>query len=184
MKGVLSRIVALIYRWFNKVTALRGNVVIGSGFVVGAQSYLKAPDQIVVGDHVHIGRNFFLACNGKIGNGVLISSYVSVVGQHDHDMKAVGHFISLAPWLYAEESRSTNETDEIDIGDDVWIGFGAILLSGISIGRGAVIGAGSVVTKNVLPYEIVVGVPAKKSGMRFSEAEIDRHERLLKEKFG
>ena len=65
------------------------------------------------------------------------------------------------------------------IEDDCWIGCGAIILTGVKIGRGAIIGAGSVVTKDVKPYSIVLGNPAKKIGMRFSKKEIREHERIL-----
>ena len=49
----------------------------------------------------------------------------------------------------------------IKIEDDVWIGAGAIILDGVTIGRGSVIGAGAVVTKNIPPYSVAVGVPAR-----------------------
>jgi acetyltransferase-like isoleucine patch superfamily enzyme len=56
---------------------------------------------------------------------------------------------------------------DILIGNDVWIGFGSIILSGVEIGDGSIIGAGSVVSKDVEPYSIYVGNPAKKIGQRF-----------------
>lgn len=68
---------------------------------------------------------------------------------------------------------------QIDIGCDVWIGFGSVLLSGVSIGRGAVVSAGSVVMDNVAPYDIVRGNPAKRVGRRFSGNQIGCHERGL-----
>jgi acetyltransferase-like isoleucine patch superfamily enzyme len=61
---------------------------------------------------------------------------------------------------------------DVIIGHDVWIGFGATILSGVRIGNGAVIGACSVVTKNVPPYGIVAGNPAKLIRLRFNEDEI------------
>lgn len=60
-------------------------------------------------------------------------------------------------------------TAKIIVGHDVWIGANAIVLSGVSIGTGAVVGAGSVVTKSIPPYEIWAGNPAKKIRDRFSE---------------
>ena len=60
------------------------------------------------------------------------------------------------------------------IGNDVWIGFRAIILSGVQIGDGAVIGAGAVVTKNVEPYSIVAGNPAKLIKRRFNADEIKK----------
>lgn len=69
----------------------------------------------------------------------------------------------------------------IIIEDDVWIGANAIILSGVTIGEGAIIGAGSVVTKNVEPYTIFAGNPAKKIKMRFTEDELLNHRQLLYE---
>jgi len=59
------------------------------------------------------------------------------------------------------------------IGNDVWIGYGAIILEGVSVGDGAIIAAGAVVTKNVPPYEIWGGVPAKFISKRFSDEDIN-----------
>lgn len=63
---------------------------------------------------------------------------------------------------------------DIFIEDDVWIGTNAIILGGVHIGRGSIIAAGSVVTKDVEPYSIIGGVPAKRISMRFSQEIIDR----------
>ncbi|MEP7277990.1 MAG: DapH/DapD/GlmU-related protein, partial [Bacteroidota bacterium] len=62
------------------------------------------------------------------------------------------------------------------IEDDVWIGYGSTILSGVKIGRGSIIAAGSLVTKDVLPYSIYAGVPAKKIKNRFdNEADLHAH---------
>lgn len=63
---------------------------------------------------------------------------------------------------------------DISIGNDVWIGSRAMIMSGVSIGNGAIIAAGAVVTKNVAPYEIVGGNPAKHIRFRFDVSQIDR----------
>lgn len=63
---------------------------------------------------------------------------------------------------------------DIIIGNDVWIGYEALVLAGVTIGDGAIIGARAVVTKDVPPYTIVGGVPAKAIRRRFSESVIDR----------
>ena len=65
----------------------------------------------------------------------------------------------------------------IEVDDDVWIGYGATIMSGVHIGQGAVVAAGAVVTKDVAPYAIVGGVPAKIIKYRFPETMI---EELLK----
>ncbi len=71
--------------------------------------------------------------------------------------------------------------EKIIIDDDVWIGAGAIILSPVYIGRGSVIAAGSVVKSDIPPYAIVAGVPSKVIRMRFSQKEIEEHEKLLVE---
>lgn len=81
-------------------------------------------------------------------------------------------------------SIKDHEKREIDdkgviIGNDVWIGTRAIILSGVVIGDGAVIAAGAVVTKDIPPYAIVGGNPAKIIKYRFSDDEIKKHETIL-----
>jgi acetyltransferase-like isoleucine patch superfamily enzyme len=69
------------------------------------------------------------------------------------------------------------------IGDDVWVGYGAIILSGVTIGEGSIIAAGSLVTKDVEPYSVYAGVPARRMGDRFSTVEDrEEHIRLYKQK--
>lgn len=64
------------------------------------------------------------------------------------------------------------------IGNDVWIGYEAVILSGVTIGDGAVIGSRAVVTKDVPPYTIVGGVPARPIRRRFDEVTIEKLEAL------
>jgi serine acetyltransferase len=68
--------------------------------------------------------------------------------------------------------------EDVEIGNDVWIGDTATLLSGVRIGNGAVIGARSVVTKDVPPYAIVVGNPARIARLRFTPEQISALERI------
>lgn len=77
-----------------------------------------------------------------------------------------------------KEKKPENDLKVI-IEDDVWLGTGAIILKGVTIGRGSVIAAGALVTKDVPPYSIVGGLPAKVIKMRFSEQELKEHKRLL-----
>lgn len=79
------------------------------------------------------------------------------------------------------EKLPENDRDII-IDDDVWIGINAIILGGVHIGTGSVIGAGSVVTKDVPPYAIVGGNPAKVIRYRFTEEEIKTHTEILERK--
>ncbi len=67
--------------------------------------------------------------------------------------------------------------------DDVWIGYGAILLSGVRVCRGSIVAAGAVVTDDVAPYAIVAGNPARQVGRRMPEDRVEEHERLLRERY-
>jgi len=84
-----------------------------------------------------------------------------------------GHDVSIGPdatiLTLGHDPRSPGFADsggDVTIGDYVWIGYGSIILPGIRIGDGAVVGAGAVVTKNVEPYSVVAGNPARKIGER------------------
>jgi serine acetyltransferase len=82
--------------------------------------------------------------------------------------------------------HSSQRAEEVTVEADVWIGYGAMVLTGVRIGRGAIVAAGSTVTKDVAPYSIVAGTPARKVGMRFQGAdEVAVHERGIRQgKFG
>ena len=75
-------------------------------------------------------------------------------------------------------SDAWDNKGDITIGNDVWIGYEAVILSGVTVGDGAVIGARSLVTKNVPPYTVVGGVPAKIIKKRYPEDVISALNRL------
>ena len=113
----------------------------------------------------------------KIGNYVMIAPEVVIVtGNHRTDI--IGEYMA-----NISNSQKLPENDQpVVIEDDVWIGARAIILKGVTIGRGSIIGAGAIVMKNVPPYSIYVGTRVIKS--RFTEEQIIEHERLLAEKYG
>ena len=109
---------------------------------------------------------------------LIIKNYVSIAQQVTFILDA-GHYtdrISTYPFkvksLKIQKQEAFGKGD-IVIDDDVWIGYGAIIMSGVTIGQGAVIAAGAVVTKDVEPYAIVGGVPAKLIKKRFSDEIIE-----------
>jgi acetyltransferase-like isoleucine patch superfamily enzyme len=99
----------------------------------------------------------------------MLAGSVAIVGG-DHVMNSVD-----VPMIFAGREVSK----KVEIGDDVWIGHGAIILHGVNIGNGANVAAGSVVTKDVAPYTIVGGVPAKLIRYRFDENQIKLHQEML-----
>ena len=107
----------------------------------------------------------------------IASNVVTAVGRHP-----TCEFVSVHPAFYSpdlsrcglsfsNEVRFTESKGRVKIGNDVWIGTGVILLDGVCIGDGAIIAAGAVVNKDVEPYSIVAGVPARKIRKRFADVD-------------
>ena len=172
LSATVRRLWQLIYRRFG----VRKNVIAGAGLHVGIGSIIDAPRRMVIGRDVHIGKFCTIECDGKIGDYVMLANTVGLIGRFDHDHHYVGKPIRHAPWIGDPDYRGAGRGLEIIVGDDVWIGYGAVVLSGVAIGRGAIIAAGSVVTSDIPPYAIAAGYPARKIAQRFTEAEIAAHE--------
>ena len=128
---------------------------IGKNVVFHFRTEIRGIHRLKIGAGTIIGDNALLAAQRglTIGENVNLSSNVSIYsGEHDHR----------DPYF-----RSTPEkTRPITIGDRVWIGSNAIILTGVNIGEGAVCCAGCVVTKDVEPFTVVAGIPAKKVNER------------------
>ena len=154
-------------------------VKVGRNLHLGILSYVSASDALTIGNDVYIGKFCSIQCNGYIGDGVLIANNVGIVGRFDHDFRARGVLMRHAPHVHSSESLKRDPRNSVTIEGDSWIGFGAVILSGITIGRGAVIAAGAVIHRDVPPYAIVAGSPAKQIGVRFSDEEIKDHEKRL-----
>ena len=102
----------------------------------------------------------------------MLAPHVKIVGK-DHEMRGVGVPTRIAPpEKHWSQIITTFESD-------AWIGQGAMIYHGLTIGRGAVIAAGSVVTKDVPRYAVMAGVPAKLIRMRFSPSQIESHKKIL-----
>lgn len=114
---------------------------------------------VSVGDSVHIGEDNLFICylaEVRIGNHVMTGPRASIItGGHridilDRYMDEIGH----------DEKRPEDDRDVV-IEDDVWIGSNTTILRGVTVGTGSVVAAGAVVTKDVPPYAVVAGVPAR-----------------------
>ena len=136
---------------------------------------------VKLGDYSSIGVNSKVS-NAEIGRFSIIARE-TYVGVGPHPTVYLTHhsiFYKNKPWGFHPEwveRIEFNESPISHIGNDVWIGTRAIVMDGVSIGDGAIVAAGAVVTKDVPPYAIVGGVPAKIIRYRFSEEII---EQLLK----
>ena len=112
--------------------------------------YIGDSSKVKIGKHCHINENVFIQ-GATIGNYVMIAPNVTLLNSlHNYQKIDI-------PMIKQGGIENLNST----IKDDVWIGRNAIIMPNITIGEGAVVAAGSVVTKNVEPYTVVGGVPAK-----------------------
>lgn len=120
-----------------------------------------------------------------IGDFVSIAGNVSFLLDVEHYLNHISTFPYRVKVLHSSNSESFSKGN-IVIEDDVWIGYGATIMSGVHIGRGAVIAAGAIVTNDVAPYAVVGGIPAKVIKFRFNKEVIDKllivdYTRLTKE---
>ncbi len=147
----------------------KNSITIGvKTFVSGELLIFKHGGAISIGQNCFIGENSKIWSMSKIeiGDRVLISHGVNIHDNNSHSLSAEmrhQHFVDIFATGHPEDLHDV-PTQPIVIEDDVWIGFNATILKGVKIGKGAVVGACSVVTKDVEPYTIVVGNPARVVG--------------------
>jgi chloramphenicol O-acetyltransferase type B len=144
---------------------------IGKGFHAGARVRLWGKHSIVIGNDFYIGRDSLIECDAVIGRDVIMANRVALVGRYDHNYQQIGVAVRKASQIRDPDYNWKGLDLKVVIGDDVWIGYGTIIISGVTIGNGSIIAAGSVVSKDVEPYSIYAGIPAKKIASRFSSEE-------------
>lgn len=149
---------------------------------------------VEIGDNCEIGETFIDDYSGCRGNNQIwfseIGKFCSIasgvrINAVNHPYKRVSqHRFTYLPKEYgfsnsnSEDIYLERKKKKVIIGNDVWIGHNAIILPGLKIGNGAIIGAGAVVTKDVKPYSVVVGNPAKEIKKRFNDKQIQYLEKI------
>lgn len=134
--------------------------------VAGAQ----VPSDLVAKEYSFVNVGCVIGAGVELGRYVMLAPNVGIVGA-DHRVDVPG-----MPIIFAGRPALKRTV----IQDDAWIGYGAIIMQGVTVGRGAIVAAGAIVTKDVPPYEIHAGIPAKKIGERFSDPEDRRkHDAML-----
>jgi len=174
----------ILFYFLNTVTVYEKVTV--SGFSRGLQNVVfdgknAVPDRCNFSGNVKIGYATTLGYNNVLAGEITIGKYCQLGG--DVVLHATNHPISSMTTyinnnLFQGELKGLKEENEIVIGNDVWIGHGVIIVGNINIGNGAILAAGSVITKDVPPYTIVGGVPAKIIKKRFSNQIIQEIETL------
>ena len=190
MKKLLKRVKQAVHRYkARKSCSFEENVIIDSFDRFEGMNRLTTDVTFLtssIGYASYIGNRSFIK-NTKIGRYTCIATDVmTVAGSHP-----TSKFVSIHPAFYSTRKQSGftyvsedkfsdfNYIDEnhkftVIIGNDVWIGSGVKIMEGVTIGDGAVVAAGAIVTKDVPPYAVVGGVPAKVIKYRFDEETIKK----------
>jgi len=177
--GYLFRLIYLIYRFFSNILYSFLLKKYGEKSSVHPLASIRNHKNISIGDNVIINKNVIIWVESlSLGNNIQINPNTCIYGR-----VIIGSNVMIAPnCMIASGNHDIEINNEpmitqkcttkgpIRIGDDVWIASNSVLLDGISVGNGAIIGAGSIVTKDVPPMAIVIGNPAKIIRYRYDEA--------------
>ncbi len=149
--------------WWRLGARGNGRLRVGDNSIVHCRvDFDHLEGYIKIGDRSYVGICHIVCRTGiVIGDDVLISWDVTIV---DHDSHAVNwehRKNDVANWMQGKKDWANIATAPVTIGNKSWIGFGASILKGVTIGEGAIVGARSVVTRDVAPYTVVAGNPAR-----------------------
>jgi acetyltransferase-like isoleucine patch superfamily enzyme len=148
-------------RMFFLLTFIYNFKRVGRNFYIGKQLSIR-PNTVSIGNDVFIGSYAnFAVCLLEIDDYVMIGPRVAIVGG-DHRFDIVG-----SPSI--KTGRDTQK--KVSIGKDVWIGYGTIIMQGVIIGEGCIVAAGSLVTKDLAPYGVYGGHPARLIKKRFASTK-------------
>jgi chloramphenicol O-acetyltransferase type B len=157
---------------------------IGEGLFIGRRTRIWARERADIGKNFYMGKDSLIETDVIIGDNVMWGSKVAVVGRYDHNYHQVGTPTRLAMDINDAEYTWKGLGIVTIIENDGWVGYGSTILGGVKIGEGSIIGAGSLVTKDVEPYSIYAGVPAKRIRPRFdNEEDLKRHLELVRSKY-
>ena len=169
---------------------------LGLDVIIHPTAIIKRPTLVKIGNHVAIDPFFYMTTAAEIGNYIHISSHVSVIGGtkaklilKDFATIAAGcrlicgsddyaHGSGLIGPVISKKYQSRQKIEPIILEKHSALGTNVVVFPGVTIGEGAVIGAGSVVTKSIEPWTINIGIPAKTIKKR-PRAKILEYERLL-----
>jgi acetyltransferase-like isoleucine patch superfamily enzyme len=149
----LNKVISVLQRRLaNKLIQLQKDQLkrYGANFYMASYVVIVSPSEVEFGNNCAVNEFVHILGGGSVlfGNGVWIANHASIITvTHPSDVEFIGdHPLTLS---------------SVNIEDNVWIGSHATILPGVRLGRSCIVGAGAVVTKDVPPYAVVAGVPAK-----------------------
>lgn len=175
---IINSIIGCLLRRFGRVTVGRNSVVswwglrsvraggvirVGSDSIVRCRIDFDSPHgQVQIGDRCFLGASHLVCHSGIIlGDDVIMSWGVTVVDHDSHPLLWTDRQADVSEWMQGIKRWEKVKISPVRIESKAWIGFGASILKGVCIGEGAVIGANAVVTRDVPPYSVVAGNPAR-----------------------
>jgi galactoside O-acetyltransferase len=146
-----------------KLTSHAGNWEIGSENIIRCRfSFDRSAAKISIGNRCFIGKSHLVSAQSiKIDDDVIISWGVTIVDHDSHALDWSSRRRDVNDWRRGEKNWDDISIMPVHVCSRVWIGFNAIVLKGVTLGEGSVVGAGAVVTKDVPPYSVVAGNPAR-----------------------
>lgn len=167
IKNLFNPAVSLFAKIDNKTVVSRKARVYGKTQItdstMGDYSYVGRESRII---HADIGKFSSIASEVKVGMGTHTLDKISTSSIFTEAKNGTKH-----SWV---ETSTVDPFERVKVGNDVWIGVRSMIMGGVTIGDGAVIGAGAIVTKDIPPYAVAVGVPAKVIRFRFTKEQIDK----------
>ena len=147
---------------------------VGKNFIFDPNDHFSYAN-ITVGGDVYIGPGAVFSATEtfiSLGNKIMFGPNVTIMGG-DHNISEVGVY------MFDQKNKLPENDLPVLISDDVWVGCNVTILKGVTINQGAVVAAGSLVISDVPEYTIVGGVPAKVISRRFTNEQIELHEKKL-----
>ena len=172
--GWLSSKFVAAYAMYDNKRTLKCMGGVGKHRRVGYPFKIRGAENVVLEDYVNIGSGCTIYTTRAkliVKSHVIVGPNLTIItGDHKYE---VGSFID------ATRKPEANYDQDVIIENDVWIGSNVTILKGVHIGRGAIVAAGAVVTKDIPPYSIAAGVPAKPIRLKWTLEEIKEHEAIL-----